>query len=77
MPWVKAFYYGDAQVIPIPDEYRFLDEEIFVNRIGNTITLTPKSQLAAGLEHGLQSFTDDYMAEGRHEQTHNLPEVDF
>ena len=74
---VKPMICENRQVIPIPDELRLPDEEIIVNRVGGMITLTPRSQLESVFEHGIQSFTDDFMADGRPEQTHEYPDVDF
>lgn len=70
MSVTRPFMSGNSQAIRIPKEYRLPDDEdVFVNRIGNTITLTPKSKLWESFEHGLHMFTDDFMAEGRREET--------
>ena len=68
MSTVKPFMSGHSQAIRIPKEYRLPDEEVFVNRIGDTITLTPVSKLRESFEYGLEMFTDDFMAEGRPEE---------
>lgn len=68
MSMTKPFMSGHSQAVRIPKEYKLPDEELFVNRIGNTVTLTPKSMLWNSFEHGLQMFTDDFMAEGRPEE---------
>ena len=68
MSMTKPFMSGHSQAIRIPKEYRLPDEDVFVNRIGNTITLTPRSMLWDSFEHGLQMFTDDFMADGRMEE---------
>ena len=65
MSMTRPFMSGHSQAIRIPKEYRLPDEDVFVNRIGNTVTLTPKSMLWDSFEHGLQMFTDDFMEEGR------------
>ena len=69
MSMTRPFMSGHSQAIRIPKEYRLPDEDVFVNRIGNTVTLTPKSMLWDSFEHGLQMFTDDFMADGRREET--------
>ena len=71
------FYDRTSQAIRIPLEYRLPDEEIVINRIGDTITLTPVSKLGSSFLQGLDSFTDDFMAEGRPEQSFDLPRVDL
>ena len=65
MAMTRTFTTGRSQAIRIPKEYRLPDEEIFINRVGNTITLTPVSKLRESFLQGLQMFTDDFMAEGR------------
>ena len=45
MATTHVFMTGHSQAVHIPVEYRLPDEEIFVNRIGNTITLSPISKL--------------------------------
>jgi antitoxin VapB len=68
---------GRSQAIRLPMEYRLPDEEIIINRVGDTITLTPASKMRSSFLHALDSFTDDYMENGCHEQTHVLPKVEL
>ena len=68
MSVTRPFMSGHSQAVRIPKEYRLPDEDVFVNQIGNTVTLTPKSKLWDSFERGLQMFTDDFMAEGRPEE---------
>lgn len=72
-----TFMTGRSQAIRIPLEYRLPDEEIVINRVGDTITLTPVSKLGTSFLQALDSFTDDYMVDGRPEQTHKAPEVEL
>ncbi len=65
MPTTHAFMTGRSQAVRIPKEYRLPDEEIFVNRVGHTITLTPVSKLKESFSESLQMFTDDFMEDGR------------
>ena len=65
MATTHAFMTGRSQAVRIPKEYRLPDEEIFVNRIGNTITLTPVSKLKESFSESLRMFTDDFMEDGR------------
>ncbi len=65
MHTTRTFMSGRSQAIRIPKEYRLPDEEIFVNRVGETIMLTPVSKLRDTFTQSLQLFTDDFMAEGR------------
>lgn len=65
MSTTRAFMTGSSQAVRIPNEYQLPNEDIFVNRIGSTITLTPVSKLRETFIRGLHMFTDDFMADGR------------
>lgn len=77
MTTTRTFMTGRSQAIRIPLEYRLPDEEIVINRVGDTITLTPVSKLGSTFLQALDSFTDDYMAEGRPEQTSEWPKAEL
>lgn len=68
MSTTRAIMSGQSQTIRLPKEYHLPNEDIFVNRIGSTITLTPVSKLKETFMQGLQMFTDDFMADGRPSQ---------
>ena len=65
MSIARTFTTGRSQAIRIPKEYRLPDEDIFINQVGHTITLTPVSKLRESFVKGLQMFTDDFMEDGR------------
>ena len=65
MSMTRTFMTGRSQAVRIPKEYRLPDEDIFINRVGNTITLTPTSKLRESFMQGLQMFTEDFMEDGR------------
>lgn len=65
MSTTRTFMSGRSQAIRIPKEYRLPDEDIFVNRVGDTVTLTPVSKLRETFTQSLRLFSDDFMAEGR------------
>ena len=77
MTTARTFMTGRSQAIRIPLEYRLPDEEIIINRVGDTITLTPASKAKDSFLHALDSFSDDFMADGSPEQTLKLPEADL
>ena len=77
MTSTRTFMTGRSQAVRIPLEFRLPDEEILVNKVGDTITLTPKSKLENSFLLALDSFTDDYMAEGKPAQTVMEPEADL
>ena len=60
------FITGRSQAIRIPKEYRFADdEELVLNRVGDSLIITPKRALAASFFSGAAMLDDDFMAEGR------------
>ena len=61
----RVFMNGRSQAVRIPAEFRFEEEEVYINRIGDTLMLTPRSALADTLRQGAELITDDFMADGR------------
>lgn len=61
----KVFMNGRSQAVRIPAEYRFDEDELFVNKIGDTLFLTPKSLLVASMMQGLSMISEDFMKDGR------------
>lgn len=59
----KAFMNGRSQAVRIPKEYRFPDEDLFVNKVGDSLVITPKSALKETFEKGLKMFSQDFMVE--------------
>lgn len=65
----RPFVTGRSQAVRIPKEYRFADnEELVLNRIGDSIMITPKSSLASAFFSGASLLDDDFMADGRPEE---------
>ncbi len=64
------FTTGRSQAIRIPKELRFADdEELIINRIGDSIMITPKRALASMFFSGASLLDDDFMADGRPDET--------
>ena len=61
----KVFMNGRSQAVRIPVEYRFEEDELFINKIGNTLMLTPRSSLVHTLWQGAAMVSEDFMADGR------------
>lgn len=64
----KVFMNGRSQAVRIPAEYRFEEDELFINKIGDTLMLTPKSSLVNTLRQGAAMISEDFMADGRPEE---------
>ena len=67
----KPFMSGRSQAIRIPKEYRFDDEEVVINRVGESLVITPATALRRVFYTGLVMFTEDFLSEGRPEEVSN------
>ena len=56
----KNFENGRSRAVRLPKEYRFEDNEVSINRIGNVVMPMPKNEPRAGMLSGLRMFSDDY-----------------
>ena len=65
MPTTRVFTNGRSQAVRIPKEYRFKTDEVFINKIGDTIMLTPVKSLADSLLTGARMLPEDFFEEGR------------
>lgn len=64
----RVFMNGRSQAVRIPVEYRFEEDELYVNKICDILMLTPRSALVNTLRSGIALISDDFMAEGRPEE---------
>ena len=67
----KPFMSGRSQAIRIPREYRIDAAEVVINRVGESLVITPKDAIRDVFREGLSMFTDDFMADGRPDETPN------
>ena len=65
MKAVKVFKSGNSQAVRIPKEFQVNDEELIINKIGNTIVLFPQNDPWELFKKSLQEFSDDFFADGR------------
>ena len=63
----KVFKNGNSQAIRIPKEYRIDTDELFINKIGNTIVIFPKNDPWEMFKKSLTGFSDDYFVGGRNQ----------
>lgn len=75
MEVAKIFSEGDTQLVELPKNFRFREEEIFINRVGDAILLLPKEKTLAGIMSELDLFTDDFMSEGRKDLPPEVREI--
>ncbi len=67
----KPFMSGRSQAIRIPKEYQFEDTEVIINKVGNSLVITPKKALQDAFFSGLSMLSDDFLADGRPEEIPN------
>jgi len=63
----KVFTSGNRQAVLIPKEYEVQEEELYIQRIGRTMILFPKSDPWESFVQSLDEFTEDFMREGRNQ----------
>ena len=67
METAKLFVNGQSQAVRLPKEYRFSGSEVYIKKVGNTVMLFPKERAWETFLNGLNSFTDDFFADGRNQ----------
>ena len=72
----KPFMSGRSQAIRIPKEYQFEDTEVIINRVGDSLVITPKASLRNAFYEGLSMLSDDFLVDGRPEDISNT-RIDF
>lgn len=65
MMTAKIFENGRSQAVRLPKEYRFNDEEVAINKIGDIVILMPKENKWSGFLNSLNLFSEDFMNDGR------------
>ena len=65
MMTAKLFENGRSQAVRLPKEYRFNDEEVAINKIGDIVILMPKDNKWSGFLNSLNLFSEDFMNDGR------------
>ena len=68
MDTAKIFENGRRQAIRLPKKFRFSDGEVYVNRVGEAVILLPKKAIWETFMNGLNSFTDDFLEDGREQE---------
>lgn len=75
MMTAKIFENGRSQAVRLPKEYRFRDEEVAINKIGDIVMLIPKENKWSGFLDSLNLFSEDFMSDGREQsmaQEHDI-----
>ena len=75
MKIAKLIKANQNQMLEIPEEYSFSEEEVIINTIGDILLITPKSKAEDEFLAGVVSFTDDYMPDGRGQPAQQEQEI--
>ena len=67
MPTAKVFENGRSQAVRLPKDYRFDDDEVVINKIGDIVLLMPKNSRWNNFLKSLDLFSDDFMKDGRNQ----------
>lgn len=65
MQTAKLFINGRSQAVRLPKEYQFSGNDVLIQKVGDAVILMPHEKSWEVFLHGLQSFSDDFMTEGR------------
>jgi len=65
MATARVFKSGNSQAIRLPKEFRVDASEVEIFRRGDEIVLREKKRTAADILQIFESFSDDFMADGR------------
>jgi len=65
MEVAKIFETGRSQAVRLPKKFRFDSNEVLIQRLGDAVVLVPKDAAWKTFFEGLNSFSDDFFAEGR------------
>ncbi len=58
MQTVKVFKSGNSQAVRIPKNFNISEDELCIQKIGNTIILTPIKDIWKDFEHSIESLSD-------------------
>ena len=65
MQTARLFINGRSQAVRLPKEYKFQGESVYIQKVGEAVILVPFDKEWEVFMHGLNSFSDDFMSEGR------------
>ena len=65
MMTATVFENGRSQAVRLPKEYRFKDDEVMVNKVGDVVLLVPKSAKWETFMRSLDMFSPDFLIEDR------------
>lgn len=76
MQSAKLFINGRSQAVRLPKEFQFSGKDVLIQKVGDAVILLPHDKSWEVFLHGLNSFTEDFLDEGR-EQGKNQEREDM
>jgi antitoxin VapB len=74
MQTARLFINGRSQAVRLPKEYQFRAENVYIQKVGEAVILVPVDKDWETFLHGLNSFSEDFMAEGRFQGSQQVRE---
>lgn len=65
METAKIFENGKSQAVRLPKKFRFDGDEVYIQKVGQAVVLMPKESAWEVFMAGVNSFSDDFFANGR------------
>ena len=65
MQTARLFSNGRSQAVRLPKEFQFDGKNVYIKKIGEAVILVPFDKDWEVFMHGLNSFSGDFMSEGR------------
>ena len=65
MHTAKLFMNGRSQAVRLPKDYQFSGDDVIIQKHGDAVILLPRNKAWETFLHGLNSFSDDFMEDGR------------
>ena len=65
MQTARLFANGRSQAVGLPIECQFNGDNVYIQKVGDAVILFPVDKEWEVFLHGLNSFSDDFMSEGR------------
>ena len=65
MQTARLFVNGRSQAVRLPKNCQFQGENVYIKKYGDAVILVPLDKKWEVFMHGLNSFSDDFMSDGR------------
>ena len=65
MQTAKLFINGRSQAVRLPKDFQFFGNDVYIQKHGDIVILIPHDKAWEVFLHGLNSFSEDYLKEGR------------